>query len=346
MPANLSPKIPDRYYTRSEVDAIVAGLPVPDTSGLMPKAGGVFTGPIFVPKGNAGFGSKGINFGAAGDNTGLWMPGDGGVAIGDSGTTRLRVAADGIYPSVPIVGAYQPLKLSTLGGFPVVIGGEAPTGAPTGNATVVANPLWAGAGIVIPGNQSIAMGDGAGTNSSPTFGIVTRAAGWPVNFANANNGYGVRMIGDHGGANAALDVTGPVNIDGPLAATQGATVTGNLTVSGSYLSTGGGITIAGDQNVGGGINVQGSASFVQPIRHGGVADAGSRIQDSFVAGDSSFRHAVTADGAHYWGGGNTNFDTRLRRTAANTLTLDDAAGGPANLALPFEGQLRFGDANH
>jgi len=55
--------------------------------------------------------------------------------------------------------------------------------------------------------------------------------------------------------------------------------------------------------------------------------------ETFVSGEANLRFSILGTGAHQWGaGGASALDTRLFRSAANTLTLDNGAAGAATLA--------------
>ena len=55
------------------------------------------------------------------------------------------------------------------------------------------------------------------------------------------------------------------------------------------------------------------------------------VLETFVVGDANVRFNVNGAGAHLWGaGGASALDTRLYRSAANTLALDNGAAGAAN----------------
>jgi hypothetical protein len=57
------------------------------------------------------------------------------------------------------------------------------------------------------------------------------------------------------------------------------------------------------------------------------------VIETFVSGEANLRFSVIGTGSHLWGaGGGSALDTRLYRSAANTLTLDNGAAGAATLA--------------
>lgn len=57
------------------------------------------------------------------------------------------------------------------------------------------------------------------------------------------------------------------------------------------------------------------------------------VIETFVSGEANLRYSVSGTGATLWGaGGGSALDTRLYRSAANTLTLDNGAAGAATLA--------------
>jgi hypothetical protein len=57
------------------------------------------------------------------------------------------------------------------------------------------------------------------------------------------------------------------------------------------------------------------------------------VVETFVSGEANLRWSVSGTGATLWGaGGGSALDTRLYRSAANTLTLDNGAAGAATLA--------------
>jgi len=57
------------------------------------------------------------------------------------------------------------------------------------------------------------------------------------------------------------------------------------------------------------------------------------VLETFVSGEANLRFSILGTGAHLWGaGGASALDTRLYRSAANTLTLDNGAAGAATLA--------------
>ncbi|MDB5297294.1 MAG: hypothetical protein JWO31_3277 [Phycisphaerales bacterium] len=315
-----------RYYTRSEVDAIVAGIPVPDTSGLMPKAGGAFTGPVSFGAG-ATFGDE------------VFAPTV--RTFGPYGLIRL----DARYGNALESYGSAPITIHQQSGNGVVIGGDVrPAGAPTGNATVVANQLAAMAGAVVTGDALVTNRLRIGTTGSPDRPIyvkgptaVSTFTGIPSATVTDESTVSLHAflrtteaqvrsnvaLGFAAGGSATshlqIAADGSTTFYGPLAATQGATVTGGLTA--------GNLTL--------GIYGLGNADL-----NYGLSRAGLTLGTYGGQGVPILFYPADTNG---YGGA---ADTRLRRTAANTLTLDDAAGGPANLALPFEGQLRFGDANH
>lgn len=56
------------------------------------------------------------------------------------------------------------------------------------------------------------------------------------------------------------------------------------------------------------------------------------VLETFVSGEANLRWSVNGSGATRWGaGGASALDTRLYRSSANTLTLDNGAGGSAAL---------------
>jgi len=57
------------------------------------------------------------------------------------------------------------------------------------------------------------------------------------------------------------------------------------------------------------------------------------VIETFVSGEANLRFSIIGTGSHLWGaGGASALDTRLYRSAANTLTLDNGAAGAATLA--------------
>lgn len=57
------------------------------------------------------------------------------------------------------------------------------------------------------------------------------------------------------------------------------------------------------------------------------------LLETFVSGEANLRFSVNGTGSHLWGaGGGSALDTRLYRSAANTLTLDNGAAGAATFA--------------
>jgi hypothetical protein len=57
------------------------------------------------------------------------------------------------------------------------------------------------------------------------------------------------------------------------------------------------------------------------------------VIETFVSGEANLRWSVNGTGSTQWGaGGGSALDTRLYRSAANTLTLDNGAGGAGTLA--------------
>jgi hypothetical protein len=59
----------------------------------------------------------------------------------------------------------------------------------------------------------------------------------------------------------------------------------------------------------------------------------NNVIETFVSGEANLRWSVNGTGATLWGaGGASALDTRLYRSAANTLTLDNGAAGAATLA--------------
>lgn len=57
------------------------------------------------------------------------------------------------------------------------------------------------------------------------------------------------------------------------------------------------------------------------------------VLETFVSGEANLRFSVNGTGSHLWGaGGASALDTRLYRSAANTLTLDNGAAGAATFA--------------
>ncbi len=57
------------------------------------------------------------------------------------------------------------------------------------------------------------------------------------------------------------------------------------------------------------------------------------VIETFVSGEANLRFSVLGTGSHLWGaGGGSALDTRLYRSAASTLTVDNGAGGAATVA--------------
>jgi hypothetical protein len=64
-----------------------------------------------------------------------------------------------------------------------------------------------------------------------------------------------------------------------------------------------------------------------------TAASTDNVVETFVSGEANLRWSVNGTGATLWGaGGGSALDTRLYRSAANTLTLDNGAAGAATLA--------------
>ena len=56
--------------------------------------------------------------------------------------------------------------------------------------------------------------------------------------------------------------------------------------------------------------------------------------ESSLAGDAGYRYYLYADGSHHYGSGTaSNPDTRISRTAAATISIDDAGTGPGTLIV-------------
>lgn len=61
--------------------------------------------------------------------------------------------------------------------------------------------------------------------------------------------------------------------------------------------------------------------------------ANNNVIETFVSGEANLRWSVNGNGATLWGaGGGSALDTRLYRSAASTLTVDNGAGGAATVA--------------
>jgi hypothetical protein len=70
------------------------------------------------------------------------------------------------------------------------------------------------------------------------------------------------------------------------------------------------------------------------------------VVETFVSGEANLRWSVSGTGATLWGaGGGSALDTRLYRSGANTLTLDNGAGGAANLNPGADNVGAFGTAS-
>jgi hypothetical protein len=64
-----------------------------------------------------------------------------------------------------------------------------------------------------------------------------------------------------------------------------------------------------------------------------TAASTDNVIETFVSGEANLRFSINGTGVHLWGaGGGSALDTRLYRSAANTLTLDNGAAGAATLA--------------
>jgi hypothetical protein len=64
-----------------------------------------------------------------------------------------------------------------------------------------------------------------------------------------------------------------------------------------------------------------------------TAASTDNVIETFVSGEANLRFSIIGTGSHLWGaGGASALDTRLYRSAANTLTLDNGAAGAATLA--------------
>lgn len=60
----------------------------------------------------------------------------------------------------------------------------------------------------------------------------------------------------------------------------------------------------------------------------------NNVVETFVSGEANLRWSVSGTGATLWGaGGGSALDTRLYRTAASTLTVDNGAAGAATLSV-------------
>ena len=70
------------------------------------------------------------------------------------------------------------------------------------------------------------------------------------------------------------------------------------------------------------------------------------VIETFVGGEANLRWSVDGTGATKWGaGGGSALDTRLYRSAAATLTLDNGAAGAANLVPGADSVGAFGTSN-
>lgn len=129
------------------------------------------------------------------------------------------------------------------------------------------------------------------------------------------------------GARTALDVpqtsaamlksTYDPDTDGIIAVAQGGTGASTAGGARSALSAAG----TSDANI--------FTGSVQTFERAGSTDIAFRAR---IAGDSIGRFRVQAGGALQFGGDGATIDTRLYRTAAATLTLDNNAGGAGNLS--------------
>lgn len=126
--------------------------------------------------------------------------------------------------------------LSVTGGSGVAsLGGQ--TGAITlSGLTMVGSVLTSNydpTNVAITGGNFL-INQSGGSPASPVIAFATRAGGWPVNFSQADgSGYGVTMIGSHGGANAALNVIGPMLLSGVATLynqSSGGSVTGGANI--------------------------------------------------------------------------------------------------------------------
>lgn len=70
------------------------------------------------------------------------------------------------------------------------------------------------------------------------------------------------------------------------------------------------------------------------------------VVETLVSGEANLRFSINGAGSHLWGaGGASALDTRLYRSGANTLTLDNGAGGAANLNPGADSVGAFGTAS-
>lgn len=72
-----------------------------------------------------------------------------------------------------------------------------------------------------------------------------------------------------------------------------------------------------------------AGSFIAVGRNAAI----SSVLYSSVTGDVANRYVLTADGQTYWGPGNVGSDTRLYRSGASDLTIDNGAGATASLTV-------------
>lgn len=115
---------------------------------------------------------------------------------------------------------------------------------------------------------------------------------------------------------------------------------GNDTLSLSSTTSGTGITIGGDVNL-----YRHAANTLRTddlltVSRAASTDAAVGL---LVSGDTEYRLSSTAAGELKWSTGSASADLRLRRSASNTLTVDDGSGGAAKLAVT--GNVGFNGAS-
>jgi len=133
-----------------------------------------------------------------------------------------------------------------------------------------------------------------------------------------------------------------VEADGDTTLTGGLTISdtdglvlsgngGNDTINLSNTTAGVGLTIGGDVTL-----YRQAANNLQTddLLTVSRASTSTAAVGTLVAGDSDRRLTITADGSASWGSGSASADVRIRRSAANTLTIDDgSSGGDAHLKV-------------
>lgn len=207
------------------------------------------------------------------------------------------------------------------------------------------NFTWNGTGLVVT--------DGAGTTDtlSPGTLLFTTAGTGTVSVKTAGGGDGplnldildLQINGASGLAGQVLTSAGP-GASPTWAAVPAASgwVDGGTTV---YLSTATDVVSIG--NNAGVTNRKLSVYNTGTNLGAAIVTLAStdNVFETFVTGEANPRFSFDGTGSHLWGaGGASARDTRLYRSAANTLTLDNGAAGAATLVPGSDGSSTIGQA--